>query len=308
MGKASGEEMKKFTALFLCGMFFCLPLLLGAFDKDKPAASTSLRASNPEMLANQSQLQTAIDNEHIFTGTSASTQTGDHTQGSARCFSQATAPATRIDGDGFLSTDLGSLWVDTDDNQLYILTATTPTWTQISTELYETFLANPRVFLDTLGVTGKLTALADAEVTTTLDVGTSLDIASTIAIVGTIDDDTMAAATDTNIATSESIVAYTDAAPAAQMTPSVYAGEESVTFPNGLILKQGHSSSNPTNNTIITFGTPFPNGITSAHPTGIDAATTRGSPPYLTSKSASAIRVNSGSSYTDGFDWQAWGY
>jgi hypothetical protein len=125
-----------------------------AFNKDIPTAGTSLRNSNPQILANQSQLQTAINNEHIFSGTSAGTQTGDHTQGSARCFSQAGAPATRIDGNGFLSTDLGSLWVDTDDNAVYILTATTPTWTPVSTEIIATLLAAARVFGDTLGVTG----------------------------------------------------------------------------------------------------------------------------------------------------------
>lgn len=125
-----------------------------AFDKDKPAASTSLRSSNPEILANQSQLQTAINNEHIFSGTASGTQTGDHTQGSARCYSQSSAPTTRIDGSGFLSTDLGSLWVDTDDNAIYILTATTPTWTPVSTEIIATLLAAARVFGSTLGVTG----------------------------------------------------------------------------------------------------------------------------------------------------------
>ncbi|HEB26926.1 MAG TPA: hypothetical protein ENI05_03985 [Porticoccus sp.] len=44
----------------------------------------------------------------------------------------------------------------------------------------------------------------------TLDVTTSVDIAGTVVVVGTIDDDTMAAATDTTIATSESITAYID--------------------------------------------------------------------------------------------------
>lgn len=45
---------------------------------------------------------------------------------------------------------------------------------------------------------------------TTVTASTSLDIASTIVIVGTLDDDTMATATDTTLATSESIKAYTD--------------------------------------------------------------------------------------------------
>ena len=136
-----------------------------AFDKDIPTAGTSLRASNPQILENQESTQEAVDNEHIFTGTSAATQTGDHTQGSARCFSQASAPATRIDGNLFLSTDLGSLWVDTDDNAMYILTATTPTWTPISTEVIATLLAANRVFAGTLGVDGNFEVGTGSEFT-----------------------------------------------------------------------------------------------------------------------------------------------
>lgn len=52
-----------------------------------------------------------------------------------------------------------------------------------------------------------------------------------------IDDDTMATASATTLATSESIKAYVDSAP--NFTPSTYAGEESVTLPNGLIMKFG---------------------------------------------------------------------
>ena len=72
-----------------------------AFDATKPAAGTSLRSSNPEILANEVQLQTAINNEHIFSGTAAGTQTGDHDQGSARAYSEADpGPTTRIDAQG----------------------------------------------------------------------------------------------------------------------------------------------------------------------------------------------------------------
>ncbi len=54
-----------------------------------------------------------------------------------------------------------------------------------------------------------------------------------------IDDDTMATATSTTLATSESIKAYVDSNDAAGFTPSTYAGETSITFPNGLIMKFG---------------------------------------------------------------------
>jgi len=47
-----------------------------AFDKDKPASGTSLRNSNPEILANQAALETALDADHDFT--TGSTQTGRH--------------------------------------------------------------------------------------------------------------------------------------------------------------------------------------------------------------------------------------
>jgi len=54
--------------------------------------------------------------------------------------------------------------------------------------------------------------------------------------------------------------AYADASPAAQMSPSSYAGEQSVTLPNGMILKLGQWTGTLANGTTttITFGTAFP--------------------------------------------------
>ncbi len=49
-----------------------------AFDKDKPASSTSLRASNPELLANQSALETALTQDHEFS--TGGTNSGEHKQ------------------------------------------------------------------------------------------------------------------------------------------------------------------------------------------------------------------------------------
>ncbi len=189
------------------------PFITGAWDKDKPAATTSLRSSNPQMLENQSVIEDALGNEHDFS--TGGTQTGDHTQGEARAFSQASAPATRIDGAGFLSTDLGSIWVDTDDNTISYLTATAPTWTDTATKIIADLLGSARVFLGTLGVDGNFEVGTGSEFTVTAasgDIATSgtLNIQSTVAVVGVIDDDTMATATDTTLATSESVKVYTD--------------------------------------------------------------------------------------------------
>jgi len=68
-----------------------------------------------------------------------------------------------------------------------------------------------------------------------------------------IDDDTMAAATDSTLATSESIKAYVDGG--GGFTPSTYAGEESVTLPNGLIMKFGLATAAANTTTTVTFDT-----------------------------------------------------
>ncbi len=130
-----------------------------AWNKANPAAGIAAKQLDNDIRTNNDALEAALGNEHDFT--TGSTQTGIHTQGSARCFWQATEPLTRIGGAAFTSADLGSLWIDSDDNKMYILTATTPTWTNISTELFATFLGAARVFGSTLGVTGDFAVNTD---------------------------------------------------------------------------------------------------------------------------------------------------
>jgi hypothetical protein len=74
------------------------------------------------------------------------------------------------------------------------------------------------------------------------------------------DTDNMSDASDTTIATSESIKAYVDttAAPTVGFLPTSYTGGESVTLPNGLIMKMGISASVGTNSSLtVEFGTDF---------------------------------------------------
>lgn len=150
------ETTKKVLTIIAIALIIS-PVLWGAWDKTKPAAGTSLQSSNPEILANWAALDTSIDAEHDF-------DTGSHTPGSARAFFQDAAPSTQIDGGSFAATDLGSLWFDTNssiDNTFYVLTATTPTWTAVNTEIMATLLASARVFAGTLGVTGDLAVNTD---------------------------------------------------------------------------------------------------------------------------------------------------
>lgn len=163
-----------------------------SFDKAKPAASTGLKASNPEILANWTAIEAALDAEHTFA--TSGTQDGKHTQGSARPFFQDSAPTTRIDGNAFTSADLGLLWIDsnsTPDNQFNILTATTPTWTPISTEIIAVMVAATHTWAD-------VQTMASPVINTAIS-GTAV-----------LDEDDLSSDSATQIATQQSIKAYID--------------------------------------------------------------------------------------------------
>ena len=87
--------------------------------------------------------------------------------------------------------------------------------------------------------------------------------AASPAEVAILDEDTMSSDSATSLATQQSIKAYANAAPKAQMKANgvanaTYTGQESVTLPNGLIMKMGISSSvGPNSSVTINFGTAF---------------------------------------------------
>ena len=117
-----------------------------AWLKGEPVEGILAPDLNDVIRDNNDALEIALNKEMNFsTGGTASLQ-GILKQGSARMFSQASAPAIRVDGSAFASTDLGLIWIDTDNNKIYTLTATTPTWTLISTEIIATLLAAARTF------------------------------------------------------------------------------------------------------------------------------------------------------------------
>ena len=123
-------------------------------------------------------------------------------------------------------------------------------------------------------------AILDANVTTAKIADANVTFAK---LTDVIDDDTMATATDTTLATSESIKAYADAAPKAQMkvnnvSGATYNGEESVTLPNGLIMKMGVTSGLQTQSPlVVTFAEEFPNGIIIAQATATNTSAGNGS-------------------------------
>ena len=90
--------------------------------------------------------------------------------------------------------------------------------------------------------------------------------------VSILDEDDMTSDSDTALATQQSIKAYVDGG--GGFTPSTYDGEESVTLPNGLIMKFGIATGVTAegNNPTINFAVPFPRGVVNAQATATNAA------------------------------------
>jgi hypothetical protein len=93
------------------------------------------------------------------------------------------------------------------------------------------------------------------------------------------------------------------------ITPTTYAGEESITFANGLILKHGQATFSTTTAT-ITFGTAFPTAIISVIGTPTDTLVTVLDTDYIaiTASSVSAVTFKLRNGNFEKVYWQAWGY
>jgi len=90
-------------------------------------------------------------------------------------------------------------------------------------------------------------------------------------------------------------------------TPNPYTGQESVSFANGLVFKQGISGTLTGGVPLdINFGTAFATEIKSFSVTGFDTGA-NADPVDVTAKSVSKLTVISLSTRTNGVSWQAWG-
>jgi hypothetical protein len=91
-------------------------------------------------------------------------------------------------------------------------------------------------------------------------------------------------------------------------TPSPYAGEESITFPNGLIIKTGRKAASGTE-TSVTFATPFPTALVTVTASGEATNNSQvGNETNLGStKSVNGFNVRHGEQNTH-INWTAIGY
>ena len=186
-----------------------------------------------------------------------------------------------------------------------------PTDTVTSTRLNEARNPTAALVAASIGTAD----IADDAITPALIAGNAvttpaiLDANVTFAkLTDVIDDDTMATATSTNLATSKSIKAYVDGG--GGFTPSTYAGEESVTLPNGLIMKTGFfSDETGGENKVVDYGLAFPNATISVQLTQVGGTTNSTANLRVMTYSASGFTmyVNNGTGVLGSF-WQAIGH
>jgi len=119
-----------------------------------------------------------------------------------------------------------------------------------------------------------------------------------------IDSDTMTGASATKLATSESIKAYVDSSP--NFTPSTYASEESVTFPNGLIMKFGTVSVSANTTTAVNFGAAF-NATVSAQLTIEENNTTDRNSMKIESLANATLTIRNTTTFAGTVHWQVIG-
>jgi len=125
--------------------------------------------------------------------------------------------------------------------------------------------------------------------------------------VAVLDEDDMVSDSATALATQQSIKAYVDAN--ANFTPSAYAGEESVTLPNGLIMKFGYKATVATDDT-ISFADDFPTACINVSATTAEANSTARWPMKVSSLNIGSFNIKHGNSAVTnhGAYWQAIGY
>ena len=127
--------------------------------------------------------------------------------------------------------------------------------------------------------------------------------------VDLLDQDDMSSNSATSVATQQSIKAYVDTSKTSSFTPSTYAGEESVTLPNGLIMKFGAITVGTNATATVTFGNAFPNSCLVVNATFNENRGNSGDQVHVSAHNigASSFKLTNATS-SSLVGWQAFGY
>ena len=323
------KKNKELIYLVLALLCVWCPMFMAAWDKDKPASSTSLRNSNPEILANWSALEDAFTQDHEFS--TGGTNSGKHEVLTMEEESSAGASATNelhvqaVDG----GSGQPEFAITSEDGDELQMTKDGDLFSSDGLVVTENATFNGGI---TLGAGDDLIGSATSDITFNTDKFTVAGDTGNTLVAGTLD---VTGATEvTGVATlGDGSLLKTSAAPStdamiankkyvddnvgsSNYTPNDYANDgssdsrESVTFPNGMIIKSGFVTRTGTSTT-VTFDTAFPNGVVSAQVTPQGAGPGTNNILHLVSAlstSAMTILVDGEGVDTDGYYWMVIGY
>ena len=313
------KNHKETICLFLALLCVWCPLSMAAWDKDKPSSSTSLRASNPEILANWSALETSFGAFHEYS--TGGSNTGENL--SIKFNAPISTPTNAANKLWIYSKDVNSVVeahiLDESGNELQI-TSGGDLFSSAGLTITGASTLNGSI---TLGAGDDLIGSSTSDITFNTNKFTVAGATGNTVIAGTCD---ITGATEvTGVATlGDGSLLKTSAAPSteamiankkyvddnvgsANWTPTSYAGEQSVTFPNGLILKQGIVTSVgagavATVTFDVAFGTVKSASCENLSTTSIQSA-------HLDTFNTTTIKMRNVSvTTTTDIHWQAWGY
>jgi len=235
-----------------------------------PADHTQIK-SLPEAIRDaESSTKIIISKEHVAPG--AAQAGGQHLKGSCRVYLDSVTPSVDPEGNGLVTGSVN----DTSDNgriaivtgssnclKVYVGTAAgiSTGWQTVLCErvkLAETMYGGGRVISDIATGTVSGQAIHVGQLDTAYFVGIS---------TGTIQSKLQIKTLSTGLATSGTALVVSP-----YYDPGTYANGESVTLPNGLIMKFGIATTNGSGVATITFGAAFPTAIKNVQVTVKNAA------------------------------------
>ncbi len=267
-----------------------------AWNASKPDGGDYLADSDADLRANFAALQSAIGQDHDF---DASTQTGKHEK---MTLVETADLGTGAEGVPILGAQTASgkaelVFTDEDDNDIQLTSGGSINGAALKADSVDSdayaagsidneHLADDAVDSDEIadGAVDAAHLSADCVDGTKIadDAVDSEHIAS-----GAVDADHLSSGAQT-----------------AGFTPTSYSGGESVTLPNGMIMKFGKSSTGQP--AIVTFGTAFPNAIISVNATCNASGAAGNWQTKVYDVSTSGFRAKTNASYQ--FYWLAIGY
>lgn len=252
------KKNKEFPFLALAFLVLWCPLFMGAWNKDKPSSSTSLRNSNPEMLANQSALETSFGAHHEFS--TGGTNSGDNLR--IKFNASISTPTNAANKMFIYGKDVSAVIeahiLDESGNELQI-TSGGDLFSSAGLTVTGASTFNGSI---TLGAGDDLIGSSTSDITFNTNKFTVAGATGNTVIAGTLGVTGVATLGDSSqMATSAAPTADADLANKKfvddQWNPTAYVGGETVTIGNGLIIKMANAEAIGS----VTFGTAFPNAV-----------------------------------------------